>query len=95
MLDSKDCGSTMTTTHKISFSIIDILDPKKFNSRRVNELSIVTEKFSAPNAEETSLKSDGDSAGADLRDERGDAGREKKREFQNITHNKSNFNGIC
>lgn len=86
----------MTTTHKISFSIIDILDPKKFNSRRVNELSIVTEKFSAPNAEETSLKSDGDSAGGDLRDERVEAGRgEKERQFQNVIQDKSNFNGIC
>ncbi|KAM4607446.1 NK1 transcription factor related 2-like,a [Polymixia lowei] len=35
----------MTSSHKISFSIIDILDPKKFNSKRVNELSTAKEKF--------------------------------------------------
>lgn len=75
MLDPKDCGVTMTSTHKISFSIIDILDPKKFNSKRVNELSIVTEKFPVLNAEGTSLESDS-TAGGDFRVERAEAGRE-------------------
>lgn len=37
--------------NKISFSIIDILDPKKFNSRRVNELSVAKEKFPAQRAD--------------------------------------------
>lgn len=50
MLDPKESGLTMTSSHKISFSIIDILDPKKFNSKRANELSTVAEKF--PNADE-------------------------------------------
>lgn len=58
MLDSKDSGMRMTSSHRISFSIIDILDPKKFNSKRVNELSIAKEKFSVPNAEGPSLESD-------------------------------------
>nr|XP_046258737.1 NK1 transcription factor related 2-like,a isoform X2 [Scatophagus argus]XP_046258738.1 NK1 transcription factor related 2-like,a isoform X2 [Scatophagus argus]XP_046258739.1 NK1 transcription factor related 2-like,a isoform X2 [Scatophagus argus] len=75
MLDPKDCGVTMTSTHKISFSIIDILDPKKFNSKRVNELSFVTEKFPVPNAEGTSLESDS-AAGGDFRVERRQAAEE-------------------
>ncbi|XP_008319736.1 NK1 transcription factor related 2-like,a isoform X2 [Cynoglossus semilaevis] len=58
MLDPKKCGVTMTSSHRISFSIIDILDPNKFNSRRANELSRDTEKFSCPHAEERSLESD-------------------------------------
>ncbi|XP_041804037.1 NK1 transcription factor related 2-like,a [Chelmon rostratus] len=72
MLDPKDCGVTMTSTHKISFSIVDILDPKKFNSKRVNELSIVTEKFPVPNAEGTSLEPDS-AAGGDFRLDRTEA----------------------
>ncbi|XP_059215798.1 NK1 transcription factor related 2-like,a [Centropristis striata] len=67
MLDPKDCGVTMTSSHKISFSIIDILDPNKFNSKRGNELS--KEKFHAPHEEETSLESDC-TAGADFKVER-------------------------
>lgn len=54
MLDPKESGVTMTSSHKISFSIIDILDPQKFNSKRANELSTVAEKFPVPNAEESS-----------------------------------------
>ncbi|XP_042289607.1 NK1 transcription factor related 2-like,a [Thunnus albacares] len=73
MLDPKDCGVTMTSSHKISFSIIDILDPNKFNSKRVNELSIAEEKFLVPNAEGTSLQSD-TTAGGDFRVERTEAG---------------------
>ncbi|KAM4591974.1 NK1 transcription factor related 2-like,a [Odontesthes bonariensis] len=65
----------MTSSHKISFSIIDILDPNKFNSRRVNELSTVQEKFQAQNEEGTSLEWDS-TAGGDFRDERADAGEE-------------------
>lgn len=74
MLDSKDCEVTMTSTHKISFSIIDILDPKKFNSKRVNELSITTEKFPVPNAEGTSLEADS-TAGGDFGVEPEEAGK--------------------
>ncbi|KAF1375611.1 hypothetical protein PFLUV_G00222000 [Perca fluviatilis] len=58
MLDPKDSGVTMMSSHKISFSIIDILDPNKFNSKRGNELSIVKEKFPVPHEEGTSLDSD-------------------------------------
>lgn len=77
MLDPKDCGVTMTSSHKISFSIIDILDPNKFNSKRANELSVVKEKFPVPNAEGTSLESDSTAAG-DFRVERTKAGREDR-----------------
>ncbi|KAL7384203.1 hypothetical protein ABVT39_026317 [Epinephelus coioides] len=73
MLDPKDRGVTMTSTHKISFSIIDILDPNKFNSRRGNEL--VKEKFSVPHEEGTSLESDS-TAGGDFRVEGTKAGEE-------------------
>lgn len=59
MLDPKDCEVAMTSSHKISFSIIDILDPNKFNSKRVNELS----KFQEPNADGTSLESDSTAGG--------------------------------
>ncbi|XP_069548708.1 NK1 transcription factor related 2-like,a [Brachyistius frenatus] len=71
----KDAGAqgvTMTSSHKISFSIIDILDPNKFNSKRVNELSIVKEKFPVPNEEKTSLESDS-TAGGVFRVERKEA----------------------
>uniref|UniRef100_A0A8C5GNK2 NK1 transcription factor related 2-like,a n=1 Tax=Gouania willdenowi TaxID=441366 RepID=A0A8C5GNK2_GOUWI len=62
-------GLTMTSSHKISFSIVDILDPNKFNSRRINE----KENFVATQAEGTSLETDS-SAATDFRDERTDAG---------------------
>ncbi|XP_034041057.1 NK1 transcription factor related 2-like,a [Thalassophryne amazonica] len=58
MLDSRSCGATMTSSHKISFSITDILDPNKFNGRRLSQ----EEKFRAPNVEGRSL--DADSAAA-------------------------------
>uniref|UniRef100_H3C325 NK1 transcription factor related 2-like,a n=1 Tax=Tetraodon nigroviridis TaxID=99883 RepID=H3C325_TETNG len=54
MLDPKESGVTMTSSHKISFSIIDILDPQKFNSKRASQLSTVAEKFPVANAEESS-----------------------------------------
>ncbi|XP_039995788.1 NK1 transcription factor related 2-like,a [Xiphias gladius] len=75
MLDPRECGVTMTSGHKISFSIIDILDPNKFNSRRANELSVAREKFPAPDAGGTSLESDG-AAGGDVRVERTKTGDE-------------------
>ncbi|KAF7663656.1 hypothetical protein LDENG_00204740 [Lucifuga dentata] len=73
MLDPKDCGVTMTSSHKISFSIIDILDPNKFNSKRGNKLCVTKEKFSVPNAEGASLESD-TGAGGDFRAERTKSG---------------------
>ncbi|XP_040033749.2 NK1 transcription factor related 2-like,a [Gasterosteus aculeatus] len=63
MLDSKDRGETMTSSHKIPFSIIDILDPNKFNSKRGSELSVVVEKFPEPREEGTSEESDGTATG--------------------------------
>ncbi|XP_072293473.1 NK1 transcription factor related 2-like,a [Eucyclogobius newberryi] len=46
-----ELGLKMTTTHKISFSILDILDPNKFNSKRIlcgpQETCPVTEGDSA------------------------------------------------
>ncbi|XP_071388813.1 NK1 transcription factor related 2-like,a [Centroberyx affinis] len=71
MLDPKDSGVTMTPSHKISFSIIDILDPNKFNSKRVNELSVAKEKFPVPNGEGASLEPD---SNGDLTAERATAG---------------------
>lgn len=67
----------MTSSHKISFSIIDILDPNKFNSKRVSELCIEKEKFSGPNAEGASVESDS-CAGGDLRAERTKTGKEQR-----------------
>ncbi|XP_075894404.1 NK1 transcription factor-related protein 2-like [Nelusetta ayraudi] len=64
MLDPKDCGVTMP--HKISFSIIDILDPKKFNSRRVNELSVAKETFPAQRADGADLLDCDRTAGGDV-----------------------------
>ncbi|KAM3606430.1 uncharacterized protein V6R79_016075 [Siganus canaliculatus] len=79
MLDPKDCGVTMTSSHKISFSIIDILDPKKFNSKRVNELSIIAEKFPAPNTDGAGVKSDCNAAG-DFRVQHSDADKDSGEE---------------
>lgn len=74
MLDPKDCGVTMP--NKISFSIIDILDPKKFNSRRVNELSVAKEKFPAQRSD---LLDCDRTAGGDV--EGAEAGRAEKTYF--------------
>ncbi|XP_012719424.2 NK1 transcription factor related 2-like,a [Fundulus heteroclitus] len=63
----------MMTSHKISFSIDDILDPNKFNSKRANELPIAKEKFTAPDAEGTSLEWDS-AAVRGFGEERADAG---------------------
>ncbi|XP_046885855.1 NK1 transcription factor related 2-like,a [Hypomesus transpacificus] len=59
MLDSKESGVRMSA-HRISFSIIDILDPQKFNSKRIGAAK---EKFWSPNAEVASLKADGGAGG--------------------------------
>lgn len=56
--------------NKISFSIVDILDPKKFNSRRVNELCVAKEKFPA---QRTDLLDCDRTAGGDV--ESAEAGR--------------------
>lgn len=49
----------MTTTHKISFSILDILDPNKFNSKRIaglcggkEPLPVVDEESLGPSSNE-------------------------------------------
>lgn len=80
MLDPKESGVTMTSTHKISFSITDILDPKKFNSKRANELSVVAEKFPVPDSQKKILRSDSSAAGEDFKDECAEAG-EKRGNF--------------
>ncbi|XP_061693341.1 NK1 transcription factor related 2-like,a [Syngnathoides biaculeatus] len=60
MLDSKQCGVTMTSTHnKISFSIVDILDPNKFNSKKAGELA----KFGVADEEGTSSETHSDAEG--------------------------------
>lgn len=81
MRDPKESGVTMTSTHKISFSIIDILDPKKFNSKRANELSVVAEKFPVPDSQKKILRSDSSAAGGDFKNECADAG-EKRGNFE-------------
>ncbi|XP_047459591.1 NK1 transcription factor related 2-like,a [Mugil cephalus] len=67
----------MTSSHKISFSIIDILDPNKFNSKRANELSVAKDKSPVPDAERTSLELDTTEAG-DFRVEHTEAGEEAR-----------------
>lgn len=81
MLDPKESGVTMPSTHKISFSIIDILDPKKFNSKRANELSVVAEKFPVPDSQKKILRSVSSAAGGDCKDECAEAG-EKRGNFE-------------
>nr|XP_057915255.1 NK1 transcription factor related 2-like,a [Doryrhamphus excisus] len=62
MLDSKHRGVTMmTSTHKISFSIVDILDPNKFNSGNKKGSEVV--KFGVPGAEVTSWETHSDTEG--------------------------------
>lgn len=72
----------MMSSHKISFSIADILDPNKFNSKRANELPIAKEKLTVPDAEGTSLEW-ANAAARDFRDERTDAGKENAAYFSN------------
>lgn len=81
----------MPSTHKISFSIIDILDPKKFNSKRVHELSVAPEKFPALNAEGANVDCDS-TAGGDVRVERAEAGRENTHYYLLFT---LEFNLFC
>ncbi|XP_051936886.1 NK1 transcription factor-related protein 2-like [Hippocampus zosterae] len=61
MLDSKHRGVTMTSTHKISFSIVDILDPNKFTSKKASECA----KFGVADNESTSLETQSDAEGGD------------------------------
>uniref|UniRef100_A0A8C7JE87 NK1 transcription factor related 2-like,a n=1 Tax=Oncorhynchus kisutch TaxID=8019 RepID=A0A8C7JE87_ONCKI len=58
MLDSKDSNVKMTSSHRISFSIIDILDPKKFNSKMKSELSPTKDKLPLLNAGLAHLQAD-------------------------------------
>uniref|UniRef100_A0A4W5R5I6 NK1 transcription factor related 2-like,a n=1 Tax=Hucho hucho TaxID=62062 RepID=A0A4W5R5I6_9TELE len=58
MLDSKDSNVKMTSSHRISFSIIDILDPKKFNSKKISELSPTKDQLPLPNAGLANLEAD-------------------------------------
>ncbi|XP_077586066.1 NK1 transcription factor related 2-like,a [Stigmatopora nigra] len=66
MLDSKPPGVTTTSDlNKISFSIVDILDPNKFNSKRASERAL----FGVADAEETSLEKNSDAEGDHMTDE--------------------------
>ncbi|XP_075997907.1 NK1 transcription factor related 2-like,a [Genypterus blacodes] len=86
MLHPEDCGVTMTSTHKISFSIIDILDPNKFNSKRVSKLSVAKERnFSVPNAEGASLELEPGEDG-DLTAERTTPGEDAGDELSSARH---------
>lgn len=76
MLDSKQSGERMST-HKISFSIIDILDPQKFNRKRISDVNTAKGQFTPTNAEDASLKADG-GAGAELTVERVKAEKDKQ-----------------
>ncbi|XP_061646291.1 NK1 transcription factor related 2-like,a [Phyllopteryx taeniolatus] len=59
----------MTSTHnKISFSIDDILDPNKFNSKKAGELA----KFGVADEEGTSLETHSDAEGDDTAEEDND-----------------------
>lgn len=55
MLDSHKEHEAKMTTHKISFSILDILDPNKFNSKRI----LCAAKETLPVAEEESVETRG------------------------------------
>ncbi|XP_064172947.1 NK1 transcription factor related 2-like,a [Anguilla rostrata] len=50
MLEYQDTGVKMISNHRISFSIIDILDPKKFNSKKTTSFS--AEKQRLPSADD-------------------------------------------
>nr|XP_061793887.1 NK1 transcription factor-related protein 2-like [Nerophis lumbriciformis] len=66
MLDSKHHGVTTVSTHnKISFSIVDILDPNKFNSKKTSERA----KLGVADAEGTSLEKNSDAEGDDTTDD--------------------------
>ncbi|CAB1343700.1 unnamed protein product [Coregonus sp. 'balchen'] len=62
MLDSNESNVKMTSSHRISFSIIDIMDPNKFNSKKICELFPTKDKFPSQNVRVARFEED---AGAD------------------------------
>ncbi len=54
MLEYQESGVKTTSGHRISFSIIDILDPKKFTSKKTHA---VLEKERTSSSENTELGS--------------------------------------
>ncbi|KAM9396007.1 NK1 transcription factor-related protein 2-like [Salvelinus alpinus] len=62
MLDSNESNVKMTSSHRISFSIIDIMDPNKFNSKKILELFPTKDTFPSQNLRVARLEED---AGAD------------------------------
>ncbi len=54
MLEYQESGVKTTSGHRISFSIIDILDPKKFTSKKTHA---VLEKEGTSSSENTELGS--------------------------------------
>lgn len=82
MLDSNESNVKMTSSHRISFSIIDILDPKKFNSKKKSELSPTKDKLPLLNAGLAHLEADTGADGEPL--ERMEAGKDATK-LQTIT----------
>lgn len=62
MLDSNESNVKMTSSHRISFSIIDIMDPNKFNSKKILELFPTKDTFPSQNLRVARFEED---AGAD------------------------------
>ncbi|XP_055025749.1 NK1 transcription factor related 2-like,a [Misgurnus anguillicaudatus] len=56
MLEYKESGMKTTSSHRISFSIIDILDPQKFTSRKTEALSETKRASHLENTEFGSLE---------------------------------------
>lgn len=56
MLEYQESGMKTTSGHRISFSIIDILDPKKFTSKRTVAVSEEERTSSSENTEFGSLE---------------------------------------
>lgn len=55
MIEYQESERKTTAGHRISFSIIDILDPKKFTSRKTNEVLPKTRTLPLENTERGSL----------------------------------------
>ncbi|KAJ8391813.1 hypothetical protein AAFF_G00085850 [Aldrovandia affinis] len=58
MLEYRDTGVKMTPHHRISFSIVDILDPNKFNSKRTSSFSAEKDRLPLSDAGVGSLSRD-------------------------------------
>lgn len=56
MLEYQESGMKTTSGHRISFSIIDILDPKKFTSKKTHAVSEKERTLPSENTEFGSLE---------------------------------------